>query len=50
MKLTDEQKQRIGELVGSATMQWDPIPTGVFMSTEASAIVDKIIKVAEGEV
>lgn len=46
-KLSDKQKTEIGELVGKATMQWEPIPAGEFKSVEAAAIVAQIIAVAE---
>lgn len=45
IKLTDEQKNQIAELVGQATMQWDSVPTGVFKSTEAVNIIDRIFEV-----
>lgn len=46
-KLSDKQRKEIGELVGQATMQWEPIPAGEFKSVEAAAILEKIIAVAE---
>lgn len=35
-------RQIVGEAIGEASMCWSEIPTGVFESTRASAIVDKI--------
>ncbi len=46
-KLTPEQRQTIGELVGEATMQWSPTPEGAFKSEEANAILAKIFAVVE---
>lgn len=47
-KLTEEQKKDIAELVGEATMQWDPIPEGVFKDKEAVKIIERIYAVVEG--
>jgi len=49
MKLSDKQKSDIGELIGEATMQWKPTPTGIFQSEGASAIIDKIYKIIEDD-
>lgn len=46
-KLTDEQREKIGQLVGEATMLWNPRPTGVFESQEASDVLNKIYAVIE---
>ncbi len=40
--MSDELKSKIGELIGRATMCWDPIPSGVFDSEKASKICDEI--------
>jgi len=48
--MSDELKKFIGEKVGEATMCWKPIPTGVFESERASAILDEIYAAIEAEV
>jgi hypothetical protein len=48
-KLTDEQKEKIGQLVGEATGCWDNLKNaGVFDSTRASEIIEEIFAVVEG--
>jgi hypothetical protein len=37
------RREAVGMAVGAATMCWDPIPAGVFDSTEAARIVDEIM-------
>lgn len=39
-----EIKREIGEAIGEGSMCWDPIPTGVFDATRASAIVERVCK------
>jgi hypothetical protein len=39
----DEIKQRIGEIIGEASMCWSDTPTGVFDSTKASSLIDEIM-------
>lgn len=45
--LSHEQKAQIIQLVGKATMQWDPKPTGVFDSEAALAVANEIVEVIE---
>lgn len=44
---TDELKTFIGEKIGEATMQWEPIPSGVFKSEKAVKILDEIYEAVE---
>ena len=43
----EDLHQFIGEQVGGASMAWDPRPAGVFVSEEAKAYVEAIIKAVE---
>lgn len=36
-------REEVGEAIGEASMCWSETPTGVFDSTRASAIVDRIV-------
>jgi len=48
--LVERAREKIGELVGEASMCWDPPPLGVFESDRASRIVDDLTTlVAEAE-
>ncbi len=42
VSLEKTTKEQIGEAIGEASMCWEPTPTGVFDSTKAAAIVDRI--------
>ena len=44
-----DAKQSIGEAIGEASMCWSETPSGVFDSTRASAIVDRLIDLAISE-
>ena len=39
----EELRRKIGEAIGEASVCWNELPVGVFDSTKASAIVDRII-------
>ena len=39
----EEFRELVGTAIGEASMCWDPIPTGVFDATRASALVDRIV-------
>lgn len=45
----EERKQLIGEAIGEASMCWGEMPTGVFDSTRASKIVDRVVAALEKE-
>lgn len=48
MKLSDEQRKKIGELVGEATACWETLEgAGVFDSKRASEILNKIYETIE---
>lgn len=47
--MNNETKKEIGELLGEATMCWDPVPVGVFQSDRASEILNKIYAFIEAE-
>jgi len=40
----EELRQKLGEAIGEASMCWSETPKGVFDSSKAEKIVDKIIK------
>ena len=40
----NELKEFIGQKVGEATMQWEPIPSGVFKYEDAGKILEEIYK------
>lgn len=40
----------VGEQIGFASMCWNPKPTGVFESTDASMAVDAIIRAHDAEI
>ena len=39
----DDLPRLVYEAIGEASMQWHPRPTGVFASSEASAVCDRLI-------
>lgn len=45
--MTDELKTFIGEKMGEATMCWTPIPSGLFDSQRATAILQEIYDAVE---
>ncbi|TXG77593.1 hypothetical protein E6Q11_02370 [Candidatus Dojkabacteria bacterium] len=45
MKAVNEIKEAIGIAIGEASMCWDPKPSGVFDSTHAGTIVDRIMNI-----
>lgn len=40
----DSIEEIVGQLAGAASMCWEPRPTGVFVSEEASAFVDAAVE------
>ena len=42
--MNDELKEFIGQKMGEVTMQWEPIPSGVFKSQRAVKILDEILE------
>ena len=45
---TKYRRHQKGRVHGLATMQWDPIPEGVFKDKEAVKIIERIYAVVEG--
>ena len=45
----EERKQLIGEAIGAASMCWCETPTGIFDSTRASKIADRVTAALEAE-
>lgn len=41
--MKENKRQKLVELIGEATMCWEPIPAGVFKSDKAIEIADEII-------
>jgi hypothetical protein len=39
----DKLRETVFQAIGQASMKWNPRPTGVFDSTEASKVADKLI-------
>jgi hypothetical protein len=45
--VSNDVKARVGELVGEASMCWEPIPSGTYQSDRAAKIVDRILQVVD---
>lgn len=48
MKSKEQNREKIGEIIGEASMCWSETPTGVFESDKACTLIDRVMEIIYG--